>query len=371
MVTARRRTARKPKEPARVVVDGLPFDPASKDLPPGLRRFGAQLDKARVALATTVAPDAKGPDALLGHVLYRANLRTPLFMLEGLSRIARDTSEDEETFRAVLRDVKIAEDVLGLVDFWWVLHGKGQEWELPEEFLQMARDRHQAASGRLVGWLEARAWIDHRYLPEEGEVQLRVHRIGRDLKDLNWPSARKERKRLLAFFRECVEATERAAQSLDLNDVEHGIHELRRRLRWISIYANALDGAVQLDKSAKAPKNWSRYLTPAVVENPFNDLPKGDGKGADPILFPAPLFYALSWLIAELGTLKDRAQWTESVAHGLEALGVAGGGKPKRWLGEVALDAKEAGKAAGALSRQALLEDKLLQRLAAALEAQS
>ncbi len=192
-------------------------------------------------------------------------------------------------------------------------------------------------------------------------MKLRVHRLGRTLADVSWPSPRKERKLVAEFLHEKVRATEKIAHELDLNDVEHGLHELRRRLRWLSIYAAALDGAVQLDHAAKPPRNWNRYLTPAVVNNPFNDLPKGDGS-IKPVLLPAPLFYALSWTIAELGSLKDRAQWTETVTHGLEAVGVAGA-KPKKWLGDLTLEAREAGKHRGEdpLRRQAPPSFPLLQ----------
>lgn len=367
--STRRRAPTPAPKPSRTVYDGLPFDPAAPDLPRGLARFGAQLHRVRAALAVRPAVNAQGVDALVGHVLYRANLRTPLFMLEGLARVACGTGGDEEVFGEILRDVKILEDVTGQVDFWWVVREKSATWELPPEFLRRAEDHHQAACGRMVGWLEARAWIDHRYLPAEGDVRLRVHRMGRTLADQSWPSPRKESKRIAEFFLDRVRATDQAVRALDLDDVEHGLHELRRRLRWLSIYATALDGAVQLDPDAKAPKGWGRYLTPAVVNNPFNALPKGDGS-VKPLLLPAPLFYALSWLIAELGALKDRAQWTETVAHGLDVLGL-GGAKAKRPLGDATLEAREAGKLAGAIAQKTLFEDKLLPRLADAIKAQT
>jgi hypothetical protein len=290
-------------------------------------------------------------------------------MLQGLARVSLGTGGDEEVFSELLQDVKIIEDALGEVDWWWSLAEKGTTWGLPDALMARARERHHAASGRVIGWLEARGWIDHRYLPDEGEVKLRVHRIGRSLYDVSWPSPRKEHKELTKFLRDRARSIEEASRTLDMNDIEHGVHELRRKLRWISIYATALDGAVQLDHEAKTPKGYARYMTPAVVENPFNVLPKGDGT-AKPVMIPAPLFYALSWTIAELGTLKDRAQWTDAVAHGLDALDLSGGARPKRWLGDLALEHRDATKQATALVERVLVEDKLLTRLAEALDAQ-
>lgn len=350
-----------PKPPARTVLDGLPFDPKDVALPRGLRLFGAHLARVQKILATRGSEDTPR-----GHTLYRADLRTPLFMLEALSRVAVGTMDDDETFEKLLGEVKIIEDSIGEVDFWWTLASKAPGWNLPPAFTEYASKHHLAASGRLVGWLEARDWVDHRYLPQEGEVRLRVHRIGRNLQKASWPSLPRERKKLAGFLHDKLLATDRAAHALDLSNVEHGLHELRRRLRWVSIYAAALGGAIQLDPAARAPKGWKRYLTEAVVKNPFNALPQGDGH-ITPILLPAPLFYALSWLIAELGALKDRAQWTESVDHGLKVVGVT----MDRPLGDLTLDATEAGARARALAERTIFEDKLLTRLADAVEAQA
>lgn len=365
-MSTKKRPAAPPSKPVRTVVDGLPFDPFDRELPRGLRRYGVQLDKVRTVLAAPIEADAHGVDALRGHAWYRGGLRTPLFMLEGLARVSLGTDGDENVFRPLLDDVKIVEDVCGEVDYWFALLQRADAWQLPDAVRGSFADRHKAASGRLVGWLEARAWVDHRYLREEGTVRLRVNRLGRDLRDVAWPSAAKERKRLRAFLHDRMASLHTAARSLDMNDIEHGLHELRRKLRWISIYAAALDGAVQLDMRAKAPKGWARYMTPAVVDNPFNQLPEGE-PGEEPVRIPAPLFYALSWLIAELGALKDRAQWTETVAHEHASLGLAP--KSKRVIGDLSLEPAEAGRQAAAIVQRTLETDRLLERLAEALEA--
>lgn len=357
------------KVEARVLLTDLPFDPSAKKVPRGLKLFGRQLDRVRQILKTEVAHGATGPDAMLGHVLYRADVRTPLFMLEGLARVARRSGGDRAVFDDVLREVKIAEDLIGDVDFWWTMSEKGTAWKLPLAWRAWAEQNHRVAAGRAVGWLEARAWLDHRYLPEEGEVRLRTRRLGETLAAQPWPNPKKERKALVQFLHDRVLAVHEAAKGLDLTELEDGVHELRRKIRWLSIYAAALDGAIQLDPKAEPPPGWSRYLTPAVVDNPFNVLPKGDGS-IEPILLPAPLFYALSWMIAEIGDLKDRAQWTETVAHGLAVTDSGGRSKPQRWLGDDALEPEQACREVAAMAEQTLVKDKLLERLAKAIAKQ-
>ena len=60
----------------------------------------------------------------------------------------------------------------------------------------------------------------------------------------------------------------------------------------------------------RSTKGWQRYLGEAVVSSPFNRLPP-PVSGVPPLTLPAPLFYALSWAIAELGRIQDAALVTE------------------------------------------------------------
>ena len=38
---------------------------------------------------------------------------------------------------------------------------------------------------------------------------------------------------------------------LNLNDLDNGIHELSRKLRWVGIYSSALNGKVVIDSNTK------------------------------------------------------------------------------------------------------------------------
>ncbi|MEN9800772.1 MAG: hypothetical protein RL653_4469 [Pseudomonadota bacterium] len=357
----------------------LPFDYTDTALPWGLRRFGRQLAAfqqkldASAAVAEKVARKKRGyvhrprlEEATRGHRLHAAKGRGPLFMLEGLSRIALGTGGDEAVFGQVLAQVKVLEDGLGEVDFWWAFLESFEKMGLPVQLQAWAETHHAHACGKLEGALEAGGWVEHRHLPE-GTKALRVRTLGRLLEDQDWPGAKKERRKLAAFIGKKLRRVHEAAQQLDMNDLEHGLHELRRKLRWFSIYAACLEGAVTLDKKAAPPKGWGRYMAPEVVNNPFNQLPAAPG-GVDPVLFPAPLFYALSWMIAELGAVKDRAQLTETVDAGIRVTGLKA--TAKGLLGTVATSHAEAAKVAQEMVKQTVLGDRLLLRLADAVDAQ-
>jgi hypothetical protein len=86
--------------------------------------------------------------------------------------------------------------------------------------------------------------------------------------------------------------------------MEHDVHEFRRKIRWLSIYPHALRGAIQFGKADKVRAHLKKYMTPETRESRFNVFP-GPGENRYLLLLDKTSFLSLSWLIAELGRLKD------------------------------------------------------------------
>ncbi len=87
--------------------------------------------------------------------------------------------------------------------------------------------------------------------------------------------------------------------------MEDQVHELRRKLRWLSIYPQALRGTVHLTEALPADENVSKYLVPEIIQSPFNIMP-APGDKTTFLLLDKNNFLALSWMIAESGKLKDK-----------------------------------------------------------------
>ena len=88
------------------------------------------------------------------------------------------------------------------------------------------------------------------------------------------------------------------------NSIESDVHELRRELRWLSIYPHALRGLIQIKTSTQSPEVLKKYLTPEIITSQYNIMPDGS-KLQEHIILNADFLFALSWIIAELGKLKD------------------------------------------------------------------
>ena len=98
---------------------------------------------------------------------------------------------------------------------------------------------------------------------------------------------------------------------LNLNDLENGIHEFRRKLRWVGIYSSALNGKVVIDGNTK-DKVLKKYITNENKKNKFNILPVNKGINYKLNFLPGG-YYAMSELIAKIGIIKDKGLISEEI----------------------------------------------------------
>ncbi|MDP3556288.1 MAG: hypothetical protein Q8T03_02875 [Bacteroidota bacterium] len=89
------------------------------------------------------------------------------------------------------------------------------------------------------------------------------------------------------------------------DDMEEQVHELRRKLRWISIYGESFQGLIVL-KDEKTKYVWEKnFITTKEIKSPFNKLPIKKNLSQH-ILLNKKAFYALSFMISNLGIIKDK-----------------------------------------------------------------
>ncbi len=99
--------------------------------------------------------------------------------------------------------------------------------------------------------------------------------------------------------------------------MELHVHELRRNLRWISIYAQSLRGIVVL-KDSQVKYHWEKDFVPeSAAGSPYNKLPIKKGL-KHYTFFNKKAFCALTFVIEELGKIKDEGLEIESLAKAIE-----------------------------------------------------
>ena len=125
---------------------------------------------------------------------------------------------------------------------------------------------------------------------------------------------------LLDIYRYYIhKITQKYQGHLIFKDIETDVHELRRKLRWPSIYPQALRGLIQFKEDNASQDFLNKYLTPEIVNSPYNVMPEGNAL-QDHILINKNYFYALSWMIDALGTLKDNGLTVMALEESLRSV---------------------------------------------------
>lgn len=227
--------------------------------------------------------------------LYKNGVRNILFRIEGLLRICRKVY-DKKKFNSKYKLIKSLEDALGAIDHFDSLAKEYTESKQPKSVIAYFSKNSTIQVNNFKKIISETNLCSLAFFEDFSKV----------MSENKWYKAAKEKEKTRKFLIRQIEKIEEDFKSgeLNFNDVELGIHEVRRRIRWISIYASSLNGLVQLKKTAVKDTSLQKYLTKETVTSPYNKFPKPI-KGLRSIYITDENFYALSWLINEFGILKD------------------------------------------------------------------
>lgn len=258
----------------------------------GLLRFEFYLNQLDALF--TKAVEQKNPALWL----YNNNARTPLFMLEGLAKMYIEF-HDKKFFSKLKEQIKLLEDTIGAIDFYDVFSKEfAKNKKIPASSINYLQAQTREKIQSLNEILKEKEWIS--------ESNTRLTKIRAKLEKLDWEKEKKEAKKIEAFYGEAIYEINEFIHSPEFHfdNVEADVHEIRRKIRWLSIYPQALQGAIQLVKSKSTNPVLKKYKTKEITTSAFNKMPDA-GNAQHFVLLDQDRFFALSWMIAELGKLKD------------------------------------------------------------------
>lgn len=243
--------------------------------------------------------------------LYNNNARTPLFMLEGLAKLYSQM-HNKKKFSKLKEQFKLLEDTLGAIDYYDniakdIITNKKIPATIITYLQAQTREKIQSLNELLVEkeWLSA----------SNG----RIKKIQKKLNEVDWLEENEEVKAINEFYGEAIYTISEFIQTEAYHfvNIESDVHELRRKLRWLSIYPQAMQGCIQLTPNKVIPKNLQKYLTKQITTSPFNKMPDA-GDNTCFLLLDQNHFYSLSWMIAKLGEIKDKGLHTVAVKEALQ-----------------------------------------------------
>lgn len=258
----------------------------------GYLRFDFYLTKLQDLL------DKAGKQKNPALYLYTNGARTPIFMLEGLCKLYAGL-HNKKKFSKLKEHFKALEDVLGAIDYY---DGFAKEFLTQKNIPSVVTGYLQAMKREKTEHLNE-ILLESQWLGASGK---RMNRIKEKLEEADWQKQEKEISGLQKFYIKSIEEINSFVKEsgTQFDNVESDVHELRRKLRWLSIYPQALRGCIQLTGKKATTRSLAKYLTMEIINSPFNKMPDA-ADNRHFLLLDRNYFYALSWMIAELGKLKD------------------------------------------------------------------
>lgn len=268
-------------------------------------------------LKKELAAAESGEKAFLSH--YRT-LRLHAFQLEFLAKFLRKAHPANlENFERLYLLAKDLEDRLG--DFneidEMIVYSESHTIRLSEK--ETAADHFKQQRGKcyteLKTWMKAAGWTGKAAAAGKAAQLLeQLEKVSdEDLRD----TAIKKMKKVLDELQDNIDQgafDPRKKYGFTMNEVEPKVHELRREIRKIPMYAGYLSGVFALTDDYKpltkaagrALKNFLPLTKTPLAKSPFAKLPRPVLK--KPLLIPRPFFLAVTRYISELGFAKDWAQ---------------------------------------------------------------
>lgn len=270
----------------------------------GLARFDFFLNQLQTLL------DKSSKQKNPGLWLYQNNARTPLFMLEGLAKLYAGI-HNKKKFTKIKAHFKLLEDAIGQIDYYYAFAKEfAVNKKMPKAITSYLQAQTREKIQSLNEILTEKEWT--------GSEKSRIQKIRKKLSKADWENEKEDVGGIHRFYISSINSILEFSnqKNFHFENVEKDLHELRRMIRWLSIYPQALKGCVQLSQASNPPKYLAKYLTKDITGSPYNIMPDAAGCRYF-LLLNKDRFYALSWMIAELGKLKDNGLRLEIIKEAI------------------------------------------------------
>jgi hypothetical protein len=236
------------------------------------------------------------PEKLVDLVMAK-DLRRQVFLLEGVAKLYTDIHGKKA--EQVYVGAKALEDTIGQYSMTKSNLATAEKVGADPAAIALLRKDMESARGALKQVL-----VDDWMPDAKGRIPA-LRDVVEDWGEAKWGSYEKDVDKVKAELSRRLGKLE--STPFDMDNLEDGIHELRRQLRWFPIYAESLNGLFQLDETRNPVPAYAPLLQADIAKSKYVQLPDA-GREKDPITIPKAVYCALMQLTLDLGALKDSGE---------------------------------------------------------------
>ena len=257
---------------------------------PQIVRFTVLLDKLDKEMKGLAPKDA-------ADRLVAGNARETAFSLQALGRIYESL---DPQFSVIRKKFKRLEDGIGDYAKWVELLGKGQINNASAAVLEKLQKKRDAALIEMEKMLK-----DSEFVPADTAEIAYIQSLRNFLTAYKWRDAATDRQDMLAYLRNELEMIKTTRYDFSHLENGEGVHEFRRKMRWIPMEAKALNGMVTLKPtSVGCPiPIYASVVKDGVAKSKYGVLPSSANELNSITLTPC-LYVQIAKLVDVVGAIK-------------------------------------------------------------------
>lgn len=265
-----------------------------------------------VAKIESLIVQAQGQGGDLAEGLVLKDARRQVFLLEGILRLY--TERFGRPVKECLAIVKELEDELGAYADARKLVQLAKDKGMPAQVIEHL-ERGEAKAHKKALKVLGKEWVQQA----DGRIPA-IATLVEELSAQKWDDYAADRKYLKSELARRAEKV--GATDYDMKDLQGGLHELRRHLRWFPVYAEALDGLIVLDERRHPVPALASMLADPLASSKFVTLP-APARETEPLRFSKSLYTGVIKLVLDFGGLKDDGEAVEFLTQAYVESGAA------------------------------------------------
>ncbi len=295
--------------------EGLPKDVQKlmKLYLPDVKEPGRPMERLLAAAARidTLLRAETDPKKLI-DVLSEHDARRNVFQLEGFLKLYKGRLDSAGEH---LGAVKTLEDALGHFAVSRNMTELAQKQGAPASVVKELKKTETTARAHLQEVVE-KDWIPQG----KNDKSPALKSLLKDLASEDWGSYKKDHKFIESSVGDHLHKME--TRHYDMRQLDSGIHELRRHMRWVPLYIEALDGKVQLSETHNPVAAMRGALDTPMAQHQNAQLTLND-REESPIRLSKATYVTYLQAVEDLGQIKDNGEQMHLLSDAYLASGAA------------------------------------------------
>ena len=238
--------------------------------------------------------------------MLQVDLRATYMRIQSILRLYGDylkkDGDDTDRINTMAKQAKSLEDNLGTLADIVKLPSVLEQTQAPADLINFAKTKANRSVPQFVAFLKQKGW---------GPDLVTLKDMEKNVTKIHWPSSA-DKDNDVVFSEIAQESKDIANKKYPLNDLDKGIHQLRKDLRWVLLEIQSTNGLIIRDDSSCPINDYESLVTSPVSTSKYGVLPPSPQE-TSPCKIAGCVFLAVVTHNNNIADVKDLGLWQEQI----------------------------------------------------------